>query len=60
MVTVAKSIDVFLDLLSLDFGPEFATRQHCRFHLEDLPTRHIVAPHEVLKGEDSEDQGRVL
>lgn len=60
MITMTKSVDIFLDLCSLDCGPELSASQNLVLHLEHHMAWRIVSSHVVLESEDAQNKRQVF
>lgn len=60
MISMTKSIDIILDLCSLDCGPELSTSQNLVLHLEHHVAWRIVSSHVVLESEDAQNKRQVF
>ena len=60
VITMTKSIDIILDLCSLDCGPELSASQNLVLHLKHHMAWRIVSSHVVLESEDAQNKCQVF
>ena len=60
VVSIAQRVNVLEHLVTINGRPELPPCEHFLLHFEDLAARGVVATHQILEGEDAQDQGQIL
>ena len=59
MITIFEHVDVWSVILTVDWVPKLLPSEHFLLHLEDHSTWWAVPSHQILKGEDTENEAHV-